>query len=61
MEMSINPTRVRKALEAAEEVVRQLKAALSEAERPRPNPPPGPARSEPSQEYAARGWVKPYW
>jgi hypothetical protein len=41
---SINPARIRKALLAARETVRELEAALNEAERPRPDPYPGPVK-----------------
>jgi hypothetical protein len=40
----INPSRIKKALQALEEAQRELREALAEAERPRPDPPPLPAR-----------------
>jgi hypothetical protein len=44
MDIRINPSRVRKALEALKDAERELEAALREAEQPRPDPPPGPVK-----------------
>jgi hypothetical protein len=41
---TINPTRIRKALQAVSEAQRELEAALLEAETPRPDPLPEPAK-----------------
>jgi hypothetical protein len=41
---TINPNRLRKALEALSEATRELEQALAEAERPKPDPPPQAVR-----------------